>query len=75
MNNNMSKNIDFTSIDVPIPKNIYLLSREEQEDVFSYLIQLDNIQKKAYNIAFHHLGTSFNICKSNGFCEWIKNKK
>ena len=74
MNNNMSKNIDFSSIDVPIPKNIDLLSSEEQEDVLSYLIQLDNIQKKAYNIAFHHLGTSFNICKSNGFCEWIKHK-
>ena len=70
----MSKTFDFTSIDLPIPKNVEILSCEEQEDIYKYLIQLDNIQKKAYVIAFHHLGTSFNICKSNGFCEWKKNK-
>ena len=57
MNNNMSKTIDFTCIDLPIPKNVELLSSKEQEEIYSYLIQLDNVQKKAYNIAFHHLGT------------------
>jgi len=72
MNNNMSKTLDFASIELPIPKNVELLSSKEQEEIYIYLIQLDNIQKKAYNIAFHHLGTSFNICKSNGFCEWKK---
>ena len=70
----MSKTNDFTSIDLPIPKNIDLLTFGEQEEIYNYLIQLDNIQKKAYIIAFHHLGTSFNIYKSNGFCEWKKNK-
>ena len=69
----MSKTFDFTSIDLPIPKNVEILSSKEQEEIYNYLIQLDNIQKKAYIIAFHHLGTSFNICKSNGFCEWKKN--
>lgn len=69
----MSKIVDLASIELPLPKNINILSIDEQEDIYSYLIQLDNIQKKAYNIAFHHLGTSFNIFKSNGFCEWKKN--
>jgi hypothetical protein len=27
-------------------------------------------QKKAYVIAYDHLGSSFNIYKSNGFKEW-----
>ena len=74
MNNNMSKKVDLTSIDLPIPENISLLTSEQQEEIYNYLIKLDNIQKKAYIIAFHHLGTSFNIFKSNGFCEWKKNK-
>jgi len=71
----MSKIVDLASFELPLPKNIDILSSDEQEEIYNYLIQLDNIQKKAYNIAFHHLGTSFNIFKSNGFCEWKKNKK
>jgi hypothetical protein len=37
-----------------------------------YLAQLDDIQRKAYEIAKSHLGTSFNIRRSNGFIEWLK---
>lgn len=37
-----------------------------------YLAQLDETQLKAYAIAKSHLGTSFNLKKSNGFIEWIK---
>lgn len=37
-----------------------------------YLAQLDDIQKKAHDIAKQHLGTSFNIVKSNGYTEWLK---
>ena len=40
-----------------------------------YLAQLDDIQKKAHDIAKHHLGTSYNIAKSNGYMDWLKQQK
>lgn len=39
-----------------------------------YLLQLNSIEKKAYTIAKSHLGSSFNLVKSNGYINW-KNKK
>jgi len=66
--------IDFTSISLPVPKNMTILSCEEQSDIYNYLLQMSDTHKKAYLIAFNHLGTSFNIYKSNGYKEW-KNKK
>ena len=59
---------------LPVPKNIYQLPSDLQEDIKNYIEQLDENQKKAYLIAYDHLGSSFNIYKSNGFKEW-KNKK
>lgn len=40
-----------------------------------YIAQLSPIEKKAYRIAIVHLGTSFNLKKSNGFCDWLKDKE
>ena len=40
-----------------------------------YLAQLDDIQKKAHDIAKQHLGTSYNIAKSNGYMDWLKQQK
>ena len=40
-----------------------------------YIAQLTPIEKKAYKIAIEHLGTSFNLKKSNGFCDWLKERK
>ena len=37
-----------------------------------YLAQLDDIQKKAHDIAKQHLGTSYNLAKSNGYMDWLK---
>ena len=42
------------------------------DKVDQYLAQLDDMQRKAYEIAKSHLGTSFNIKRSNGFIEWQK---
>ncbi len=39
-----------------------------------YIAQLTPIEKKAYKIAIEHLGTSFNLKKSNGFCDWLKER-
>ena len=42
------------------------------DKVNQYIAQLDDMQRKAYEIAKSHLGTSFNIKRSNGFIEWQK---
>ena len=47
---------------------------ELQNLITEYITQLDAIEQKAYIIAKEHLKSSFNIVKSNGFNEWIKNK-
>jgi hypothetical protein len=41
------------------------------ENIAKYLNQLSPIEIKAYNIAKNHLGSSFNIAKSNGFIAWL----
>ena len=63
---------DFKTLDLPVPDTIYNLSLEQQQNIYNYLKQLDETNKKAYIIAYNHLGTSFNIFKSNGYNEWIK---
>ena len=45
---------------------------ELKANLIQYYNQLDPIEKKAYHIAKEHLGSSFNIVKSNGFCDWLK---
>lgn len=37
-----------------------------------YISKMTELQRKAYLIAKSHLGTSFNIKKSNGFKEFLK---
>jgi hypothetical protein len=44
-------------------------------NIQQYLVQLDDIQKKAHDIAKQHLGTSYNIAKSNGYMDWLKQQK
>lgn len=40
--------------------------------VIKYLKSLDTIERKAYTIGKHHLGSSFNLLKSNGYIDWKK---
>ena len=49
--------------------------KTNSELVEIYMDQLEPIQRKALDIAKNHLGTSFNISKSNGFVEWKKKNK
>jgi hypothetical protein len=46
-----------------------------QESIIKYLKHLDKIERQAYTIGKAHLGSSFNIVKSNGFIDWNKNNK
>ena len=67
--------INFEETELSIPESVLKLSLEKQTEIYNYLIQMNQSQKKAYLIAKDHLGSSFNILKSNGFSEWKKSIK
>jgi len=48
---------------------------QEQMPESEYLKSLTEKEYKAYEIAKSHLGTSFDLKKSNGFLEWSKKIK
>lgn len=58
-----------------LPSNIDRLPVETQVNVTNYLEQLNPIEVKAYNIAKEHLGTSFNLLRSNGYNNWLKSNE
>jgi hypothetical protein len=43
-------------------------------DTDTYISQMSPSELSAYRIAKGHLGTSFNLSKSNGFLKWISKK-
>lgn len=63
-----------TELDLELPDNFESYDTQTQQLIIQYLQQLDTIEKQAYTIGKKHLGTSFNVIKSNGFSEWKKNK-
>jgi competence protein ComGC len=67
--------MDFSDLNLPIPDIVYKAPLETQQNIYEYLISMDSMQKTAYIIAMDHLGSSFNILKSNGYIEWMQNKK
>ena len=75
MNENMSEAVDFSTLNIEIPNIIQSYSIEKQKEIFEYLQTMDEHNKKAYLIAFQHLGSSFNIYRSNGFKEWKQSQK
>jgi len=74
MNMDLIKN-DLVQLGVLLPPNFDTLSPDIQENVVAYLKQLDPIERRAYHIAIDHLGSSFHLLRSNGFCDWKKGKK
>ena len=61
-----------SDLSLPLPTNFDSLDECLKSNIIQYLCQLDPIEKKAYKIAKDHLGSSFNVVKSNGFCDWLK---
>ena len=51
------------------------ISETADEDIQKYLSELSDLHKDAVKIAEEHLGSSFDIIKSNGFKEWLARKK
>lgn len=63
-----------SELGVELPDNFETYHELTKAEMIEYLRQLDAIEKKAYTIGKHHLGTSFNVVKSNGFVKWKKEK-
>jgi len=70
----MTEEIIFDSLNLPIPEIINKYPNEKKSEIYDYLNELTDIEKVGYKIAFNHLESSFDICRSNGFKEW-KNSK
>lgn len=57
---------------LPLPEHFAKYNQDTRDKIIKYLEQLTPIERLAYQIAYDHLGSSFNIVKSNGFCDWLK---
>jgi len=47
-------------------------SSDDKKYEKQYIESLNPKERKAYEIAKHHLGTTFHLTKSNGFIKWKK---
>jgi hypothetical protein len=64
-----------TELGLELPNQFKNYDETTQTLVINYLKHLDTIERKAYTIGKAHLGSSFNVIKSNGFIDWKKNNK
>jgi hypothetical protein len=70
----MTEKIAFETLNIELPELVKIHTIKEQREIFDYLSSMDDHHKKAYEIALNHLGSSFNIYRSNGFKEWKQSK-
>jgi len=61
-------------IGIDIPDIVFSYGLDVKENVLQYLKNLGEKERIAYKIAYSHLGTSFNIIRSTGYVEWIKDQ-
>lgn len=71
----MTEEVNFDSLNMKISDLLKTYPIEQQKNIFEYLSEMDEVNRKACDIAYDHLGTSFSIVRSNGFKEWIAHKK
>lgn len=70
----MIEAINFDSLNLPIPDIIKNSPIAIQREVFEYLNDMNKLEKEGFKIAFNHLGSSFDILRSNGFKKWKQSK-
>ena len=70
----MSEEVNFDSLNMKISNLLKTYPIEQQLLIFEYLSEMDEIHRKAYDIAYSHLGSTFNIARSNGFKEWLSGR-
>ena len=71
----MSTINSYSYSNLELPNHMSNYDENTQKLIIEYLNQLTDIEMKAYKIAKSHLGSSFNLVKSNGFCDWLKSRK
>lgn len=73
----MEEYINFDTLGLKISEYTKTYSMENQRQIYEYLSGLNETQRKGYEIAYDHLGSSFSVIRSNGFKDWLnsKNKK
>jgi len=54
-------------------KNTPATTTMPDDNVAAYMAQLNEMEKQAHDIAKEHLESSFNLTKSNGYKEWLRN--
>ena len=62
-------------MDLPVPEITNHYPEELKREIYEYLNQLNETEKKIYMIAYEHLGSSFHITRTNGFQEWKLKQK
>ena len=60
-------------IGLELPNSFEKYDIPTKESIINYLKHLNPIEKQAYTIGKTHLGSSFNVLKSNGYINWKKN--
>jgi hypothetical protein len=68
-------NDELNKLQLPISQEILHSDEETKNKVFQYLSQLTEVEKKTYILAYSHLGTSFDILRSNGYNNWLSKTK
>jgi len=63
---------DNLTVVVDLPERFENYDSSVQKTIIQYLNQLSSNEQLVYKIAKDHLGSSFNILRSNGFQEWKK---
>ena len=62
-------------IGLKLPSLFELYDIKVQETIVKYLKHMNAIERHAYTIGMSHLGSSFNILKSNGYNDWAATTK
>jgi competence protein ComGC len=71
----MNRQLIESEIGLELPNIFEKYDKHTQESIINYLKKLDKIERQAYTIGKSHLGSSFNLLKSNGYLDWKKNSK
>ena len=50
-------------------------SQEENKELQAYYEQLTPFEQRTCDIAREHLGSSFDLARSNGFLRWLSKKR
>jgi hypothetical protein len=61
-----------SELGLELPNNFENYDEKTQQLIVNYLKHLDTIERQAYTIGKTHLGSSFNVVKSNGFNSFLK---